>query len=186
MQKVELVSAKPGMEKVSCTRALQASCELSLSAARAKTDALLERKHPTVSVASAAAARRFILQLASLGVVARFAEDAGYAPQQRFEAVFAQVAPLLPPAVVTAAQALSAHGEWELALSHCMAGLRSQALPAEAERLLSDVLVEFGLALPDDSWAAEIERHLAAAERGETLTSSEVFARTRVKAPPRP
>lgn len=188
MQKVELVSWKPGMEKVACTRALQAACALSLSVAQAKTDALLARKQPTVSVASAPAARRLILQLASLGVVARFAEDAGYAPQQRFGEVFAQLSPQLPAPVVATAQALSAQGEWELALSHCMAGLRSQALPAQTERLMADVLVEFGLALPDEAWAAEIERHLSAAERGEALAPSQVFARarSRVKAPPRP
>ena len=181
MQKVELVSWKPGMEKVSCTRALQASCALGLAAAKAKTDALLERKRPTVNLASAPAARRLILQLASLGVVARFAEGANYAPQERFDAVLAQVAPLLSPAIVATAQSLSAHGEWELALSHCMAGLRSQAPPSETERLLSEVLLEFGLALPDDAWAAEIERHLAAADRGEVATAStnDVFGRTR-------
>ena len=181
MQKVELVSWKPGMQKVSCTRTLQASCELGLAAAQAKTDALLARKHPIVGTASAPAARRLILQLASLGVVARFAEGPNYAPQQRFDAVFALVVPLLPPATAAAVQALSAQGEWELALSHCMARLSAQAPPAEAERLLSDVLVEFGLALPDDAWAAEIERHLAAADRGEALAPSAngVFGRRR-------
>lgn len=181
MQKVELVSCKPGMEKVSCTRALQASCALGLAAAKAKTDALLERKRPTVNVASAPAARRLILQLASLGVVARFAEDASYVPQQRFDDLLAQLVPVLPPATVARAQSLAAQGEWELALSHCMAGLSSAALAAETERLLSDVLVEFGLALPDDAWAAEIERHLAAADRGEDVISpaTGVFGRRR-------
>lgn len=179
MQKVELVSGKPGMQKVSCTRALQASCELGLAAAQARTDALLLRKRPLVGVASAPAARRLILQLASLGVVARFAEGADYVPQQRFAAVFAQVAPLLPPSTAARAQALAGQGEWELALSHCMAGLQSGAPPADTERLLSEVLVEFGLALPDDAWAAEIERHLAAAERGETPAATGVFGRGR-------
>ncbi|MFG6463798.1 hypothetical protein ACG04Q_19645 [Roseateles sp. DXS20W] len=119
MQKVELVGGKPGMQKVGCTRALQAACQLGLGAAQGKTDALLERRCPTVSVASAPAARRLILQLASLGVVARFAEDATYSPQARFDAVFTQVAPLLPPPTLATARALGAHGEWELALSHC-------------------------------------------------------------------
>jgi hypothetical protein len=181
MQKVELVSMKPGVQKVGCTRALQASCQLGLAAAQAKTDALLERRHPTVSVASAPAARRLVLQLAALGVVARFAEDANYVPQARFEAVFAQVAPLLPPATLATANALAAQQEWELALSHCMAGLGAEVPPAETERLLADVLVEFGLALPDDAWAAEIERHLAAADRGEgpALPANGVFGRRR-------
>jgi hypothetical protein len=184
MQKVELVSWKPGMQKVSCTRVLQASCELGLAAAMAKTEALLEGRCPTVSVASAPAARRLILQMASLGAVARLAEGANYTPQARFDAVFALVAPLLPPATAAVAQALGAQGDWELALSHCMAGLSSQAPPAETERLLSEVLVEFGLALPADSWAAEIERHLAAADRGEAVTSSaqDVFGRGRHRA----
>lgn len=181
MQKVELVGGKPGMQKVGCTRALQAACQLGLSAAQGKTDALLERRYPTVSVASAPAARRLILQLASLGVVARFAEDATYSPQARFDAVFTQVAPLLPPPTLATARALGAHGEWELALSHCMAALGAEALPAETERLLSDVLVEFGLALPDDAWAAEIERQLAAADRGDTpaAPANDVFGRAR-------
>jgi hypothetical protein len=185
MQKLELVSTKSGMQKVGCVRALQASCQLGLAAAQARTEALLERKRPLVAVASAAAARRLILQLASLGVVARFAEGPDYLPQLRFDAVFAQVASLLPGATAATAQALAGHGEWELALSHCMAGLQSAALPVETERLLSDVLVEFGLALPDDAWAAEIERHLAAAERGEmpAPAATGVFG---LRVPPRP
>jgi len=179
MQKVELVSMKSGVQKVGCTRALQASCQLGLAAAQAKTDALLERKHPTVGVASAPAARRLILQLAALGVVARFAEDANYSPQARLDEVLAQLAPLLPPSTLATARSLSGRGEWELALSHCMAGLGTEASPAETERLLSDVLVEFGLALPDDAWATEIERHLAAADRGEVPApaAGDVFGR---------
>jgi hypothetical protein len=74
MRRVELSHARRGAQKVSCTQALQTFCGLGLSAAKAKTDALLEHMRPVVTVPSDAVARQLVLHLASLGVAARFAE----------------------------------------------------------------------------------------------------------------
>jgi hypothetical protein len=148
MRNVELVRWKRGMQKVSCTQALQAFCGLGLSAAKAATDALLEHQRPIVSTRSDSTARQLIVELASLGVAARFAEGEDYAPQERFESLLVQVASVLPSPSLVSCRALAAHGEWEIALSHCISALRSSNLQVSAaiEGLLSELVVEFGLA----------------------------------------
>lgn len=149
MQTVELVRWLPGVQKVSCTRTLQHYCGLPLSVAKAITDALLECKRPTVDVESAAAARQLIHSLALLRVVARFAEGPGYAPQERFDQGFEQVAQFLPAATAITCRALATHGEWELALSVCLAGIpASVELPPAVEGLLGELAVEFGMLPP--------------------------------------
>jgi len=149
MQTVELVRWLPGMQKVSCTRTLQHYGGLPLSVAKAVTDALLERKYPTVDVESAAAARQLIHSLASLRVVARFAEGPDYSPQDRFNLGFEQVVQFLPAATAINCRALATHGEWELALSACLAGIpASVELPPAVEGLLGELAAEFGMLPP--------------------------------------
>jgi hypothetical protein len=135
------------MQKVSCTRALQAHCGLGLSAAKAVTDALLQHKRPSVTVESESSARQLVMALAALGVVARFAEGENYAPQERLEAALIQLEPLLPAAALATCRSLASHGEWELGLSHCIAALRGsgEELAPSSERLLAELVTEFGL-----------------------------------------
>jgi len=126
---------------------LQTFCDLGLSASKAKTDALLEHMRPVVTVRSDSVARQLILHLASLGVVARFAEGDDYKPEERLDEALSQVASLVPSASLANCRAFAAHGEWELALSHCLASLGSSEaeVPSEVEGLLSELVVEFGL-----------------------------------------
>lgn len=147
MQIVELVHAEKGAKKVSCTKALQVHCNLGLAAAKEITDALLESKYPTVSLQSAAAARSLIVDLAALGVVARFAEGPNYSPQERLASALSSVKEAFKPEVLQTCQSLSAHGEWELALSHCLANLPvGETSQSEAEfAALAELAVEFGV-----------------------------------------
>ena len=147
MQIVELVHAEKGAKKVSCTKAIQAHCGLGLAAAKEVTDTLLENKYPTVSLQSPAAARSFIVELAALGVVARFAEGPNYSPQERLASALSSVREALKPEVLQTCLSLSAHGEWELALSHCLAHLPSgEESRSVAEFVaLAELAVEFGV-----------------------------------------
>lgn len=149
MQTVELLRCLPGMQKFSFTQTLQHHCGLPLSVAKAVTDALLERECPTVDVESAAAARQLIRSLASLRVVARFAEGPDYFPLERFDLGFAQVAQFLPADTAITCRALATHGEWELALSVCLSAIpASVELPPAVEGLLGELAVEFGMLPP--------------------------------------
>ena len=147
MQLVELVRAEPGAKKVSCTTTLQAHCGLGLADAKRITDAMLERRYPTVSLQSDASARSLVVALAQLGVVARFAEGPSYNPQERLTAVLVSVEVLLSPEILSKCEALSGHGEWELALSHCLAHLPMQAGNSTTPELeaLSQLAIEFGI-----------------------------------------
>jgi hypothetical protein len=147
MQLVELVHAENGAMKVTCTTTLQAHCGLGLAEARKLTDAMLQREYPEVSLPSAAAARSLIVALAAIGVVARFAEGPDYDPQQRLALVLETVRAQLMPEVLLTCQSLSARGEWELALSHCLAHLplREDAGSSAEFAALSELAVEFGI-----------------------------------------
>ena len=105
---------------------------------------MLEDKYPTVPSPSAEAARSLIVALAELGVVARFVQGPSYNPQERLACALAQVQSLLQPDILHNCQSLSAHGEWELALSHCLANLSQQA-DATAVGALSQLSIEFGV-----------------------------------------
>jgi len=147
MQTVELVRADRGAKKASCTKTLQAHCGLGLAKAKEVTDAMLERKYPTVSLQSAESARSLVVALAELGVVARFAEGPNYNPQERLAFALASVRPMLKPEVLRACESLSCHGEWELALSYCLAHLPMQETESAALALeaLSKLAIEFGI-----------------------------------------
>ncbi|MCV2366451.1 hypothetical protein LNV23_23750 [Paucibacter sp. DJ1R-11] len=147
MQTVELIRAEVGAKKVSCTTTLQAHCGLGLAAAKKATDALLEKKCPRVSLQSVESARSLIVSLAGLGVVARFAEGPNYNPQERLTSALATVQALLEPETLRTCESLSAHGEWELALSHCLAHLsmRTNATTASAVKSLGQLAIEFGI-----------------------------------------
>ncbi|WP_457328862.1 hypothetical protein [Rhizobacter sp. P5_C2] len=144
---VELLTAENGMRKVSCTKTLQAHCGLGLAAAKDITDALLDQQYPTVSLPSAAAARALVVELAASGVVARFAEGPDYDPQERLASALSSVQSVLSPEVLRSCESLSAHGEWELAVSRALAGL-PQGDDANATPefiMLSELAVEFGI-----------------------------------------
>lgn len=147
MQIVELIHAEKGAKKASCTKAIQAYCGLGIAAAKEVTDALLENKYPAVSLQPAAAARSFIVELAALGVVARFAEGPNYSPRERLASALSSVQAALTPEVLQTCQSLSAHGEWELALSHCLAHLQSGEESRSATELaaLAELAIEFGV-----------------------------------------
>jgi hypothetical protein len=148
MQAIELVRAKRGAKKVSCTAALQAQCGFGLSAAKATTDALLEGKRPQVTMQSGEAAREFILTLAQLGVVARFAEGPNYDPQERLSSALGQLRLVLTPETMRTCESLNAHGESEEALFHCLASVSShlEAIPFSAREALTLLAIEFGVA----------------------------------------
>jgi hypothetical protein len=147
MQTVELVRAKRGAKKVSCTMTLQAHCGLDLAAAKGATDAMLLNEHPTVSLPSKAAARSLIVALAELGVVARFAEGPDYNPRERLDSALASVEALLEPEVLGTCRSLSGHGEWELGLSCALDSLSKQtdSDALAAVEMLSQLGVEFGM-----------------------------------------
>jgi hypothetical protein len=148
MQTIELIRAEPGAKKVSCTKALQAHCGLGLAAAKAATDALLERRTPVIIISTEEAARKLILDLAQLGVLARFAEGPNYNPQERLAAALAPLRSMLSAETLQTCEALSAHGEWEMALSHCLAGVpkETRAVAPDAFEALDRLAVEFGIA----------------------------------------
>jgi len=147
MQIVELIHAERGAKKVSCTQALQTHCGLGLVAAKEVTDAMLDRKYPTVSMQSPESARALVVELAALGVVARFAEGPAYKPQERLASALASVQSILAPEVLRTCESLSAHGEWELALSHCLAHLPMQVNEGSPAILneLGQLAIEFGV-----------------------------------------
>jgi hypothetical protein len=147
MPTVELLHAETGATTVSCTAALQAHCGLGHAEASKVTDAMLERQYPEVSLPSAAAARSLIVALAALGVVARFAEGPHYDPRQRLALALKSVQAQLRPEVLRTCQSLSAHGEWERALSHALAHLPSHRDAGSSPGFvaLSEIAVEFGI-----------------------------------------
>jgi hypothetical protein len=147
LQRVELVHAEKGARKLSCTMALQTHCGLSPAQAKKVADAMLARQYPEVSLPSAASARSLIVALAGIGVVARFAEGPDYNPAERLALALESVQAKLKPAVLLTCQSLSAHGEWELALSHCLAHLpmREDAGSSPEFVALSELAVEFGI-----------------------------------------
>jgi len=147
MQAVELIRAERGAKKVSCTKALQAHCGLGLAAAKDATDAMLANKYPAVLLQSAESARSLVVALAGLGVVARFAEGPNYNPQERLASALVLVQSALKPEVLRTCESLSGHGEWELALSHCLAHLpmEEETSMAPALHALGQLAIEFGI-----------------------------------------
>jgi hypothetical protein len=147
MQIVELIRAKRGAKKVSCTQTLQATCGLGLAAAKKVTDAVLEGEHPTLSLPSAESARSLVVALAELGVIARFSEGPNYNPQERLMSALASVHTMLEPEILHTCESLSGQGEWELALSHCIAHLsmNGSATTNAAIEKLGQLAIEFGI-----------------------------------------
>jgi hypothetical protein len=68
---VRIVGWRPGLRKVSHTQALQEYGHLSLSQAKAATDAVLEGSQFAVSVSSLQAALALVARLEELGAIAR-------------------------------------------------------------------------------------------------------------------
>lgn len=147
MHIVELLHAEKSATPGRCIAALQAHGGLGLAGARKVTDAMLERQYPEVSLPSAASARSLIVALAAIGVVARFAEGPDYDPQQRLAVALESMQAQLEPEVLRSCRSLSAHGEWELALSQALAHLpsRDDAEPSPGFVALSEIAVEFGI-----------------------------------------
>jgi hypothetical protein len=145
MQPVELVRANKGAQKVSCTKALQAHCGLSLGDAKRATDALLRHEHPVVDLPSEGAARALIVALLGLGVVARFAAGPAYRPEERCATALALLAEGVQPAVNVTCESLAAHGEWEMAIAHGIAHLRDASTSGETFESLQRVAIEFGI-----------------------------------------
>lgn len=74
MHVVVVTEARRGAKKVSHTMLLQSQAGLSLSEAKAVTDAVLEGKSPLVEVPNEEAARKLVYELAQLGFSARIVE----------------------------------------------------------------------------------------------------------------
>ena len=144
MQSVELLRAERGAKKVSCSNASQEHCGLGLAAAKGVTDAMLGQEKPTVSLPNRESARALIVTLAELGVVARFAEGPDYNPQQSLASAIEPLRSKLLPQVLQSCESLAAHGEWELALSHCLAHLPSTMVASEMAALCQ-LSIEFGI-----------------------------------------
>jgi hypothetical protein len=147
MQIVELIRAERGAMKISCTQTLQANCSLSLVAAKKFTDAMLDGQQPTVSLPSVESARSLIVALAKLGVIARFADGPNYNPQERLMYALVSVHSMLKPEILRTCESLCANGEWELALSHCMAHLpmNGSTTTSAAINALRQLAIEFGI-----------------------------------------
>ena len=147
MRSVELLRAERGAKKVSCTKVLQVRCELSLTMAKAATDAMLAGDQPRLALRTDDDARSLIAELASLGVAARFAEVDGYDPQEELAKAIQPLHALLPIEARRTIESLAGHGEWELALSHCAAVLAHSpgTVPPDVCERLDQLAFEFGV-----------------------------------------
>jgi len=132
--------------KVSCTKVLQSRCGLGLASAKSATDAMLEGNRPVLTLPSDEQARALIAELASLGVRARFAEVAGYDPSAELAKVMPSLQAVLPTEAYQSVISLAEHGEWELALSRCIAVMPQQsgAVPAQLQKRLNELALELG------------------------------------------
>lgn len=150
MRLIELLSAGRDARKVSCTTVLQARCGIGLVAAKSVTDALLEDKRPVVTLQSDETARSLVEELASLGVRARFAKSQDYDPAAELLKAVEPLESILLRDVFQTIVSLTEHGEWEEALSHCLASLplESDRLPSQTRDRLSELKLEFGLFRP--------------------------------------
>ena len=74
MHTIEISHWPPGCKKVSHIRPIQKHAGLSLSQAKAITDAVLDGSTPRVHLSSEAAARSVILELRDIGSVANLVE----------------------------------------------------------------------------------------------------------------
>jgi len=145
MQPVELIRAKKGAQKVSCTKVLQSHCGLGLADAKHTTDALLGREHPIVDLPSDEAARDLIATLLKLGVTARFAASPNYSPESRCAVFLALVAKVVQPEVSLTCESLTGHGEWEMAISHGLAHVGDATASGETIESLQRIAAEFGI-----------------------------------------
>jgi len=146
MRSVELLRAERGAKKVSCTKLLQARCELGLARAKNATDAMLEGNRPVLTLPSDEEARAFIAELGSLGIRARFAEGHEYDPAAELAKAMLPLEGVLPTDAYQAITSLAEHGEWEVALSHCLANLPPPggSVPIAVQERLRELALEFG------------------------------------------